>query len=635
MRSLVVVFTIIFLTACAAPTKKSTSPEKVTNLVIETDVEKLVPGETYDFDVVATDKNGFEYRLSLRELNYEYFEIDDLNLSVMAPQFRTDKKISIAKLADEGASITVSYGSDESKLVAQESFAIDRTAVEGPDPKNVDSMSFKLKGGPLRHGLHPGSTYALSDVTVIDKAGRTYVFGGAPPRVPAGKLEFVFDGFEEESTPERLVPSDDEKHRDSQYRVSIGYRGTDITATKSFDADFAGAFGPEPANVRSVELTPNESKAKPGSIIDFQVVVEDHNGRRYSAANGLPASRLDVKLDGAGQLKESSIQLESGCQAYLYGGPTLTATYIGTELSSSKEIEVDLEGMLSPYFLSDREIKFVGKDGSKGRSGRDGDRGRSGRRESGPYGTGSPGSPGGQGYQGRDGASGERGPAVEVRTTRVALADRSKWVVLGQIYVDGRPYRVGSRKSEFFLRDVDAGPLRIASVGGAGGDGGKGGDGGHGGKGGDGWNTGNGGPGGPGGFGGSGGAGANGGDVIVRVDETSLAGLFQPVSIPGRGGRSGSGGSGGDGGDRGDIAKGSVAIGLLEAAASGYSGSSYTPPSQTNGQRGQNGRPGNPGQSGIAGAPGLTDILTQADIGRTLFYSIPAEVQECLWFPDQ
>jgi hypothetical protein len=325
---------------------------------------------------------------------------------------------------------------------------------------------------------------------------------------------------------------------------------------------------------------------------------------------------------------------EPDCGKMLYEPYRISVRYRGrSDLVATKEAPADLLGALAKYLLTDRELVFRGEPGLAGASGSSGQDGFEGRGATSTYGAGGRGEDGQPGQRGRDGAPGRPGPAVQLQMTKVAVADRSEWLFLGQVLANGRPEKLGSGHS-FFLRRLNAGPLQVVSQGGAGGNGGGGGKGGRGGEGGNGWSTGDGGNGGNGGIGGAGGSGGAGGEVQLVYASGDLLEAAAGMSFGGVGGQPGFGGSGGMKGFSGDIGGGRMAVGMLDAVSKGLSGQTYQPPPGTPGQSGYEGQEGPQGMPGRDGLSGNVDVAIQEAIAQRLRSFLPPTAMSCLWFPE-
>lgn len=646
---------LIFSLAGCVTTKRDISPKSVDSIKIELVDQNgisvgssgVIPGVMYTAEIIAIDKNGFEYFYSDGEIDKEHMRLNTKGFEVNGIRFFVK---SGDKTSDEFASINVEYGMGEKMVERYQDYPIDKAAAYGPDPDDVESIkvSFKEKDKSTTpstlddFGIIPGRKYVLYDLKAQDKEGRVYTSGLSYPRLPIDRLHVSGSGIEGvEISNNKLILtfSSEQQFAADGYNIDIGYSHPGFDEAQSFlklnyPSDFDAAFGPSPKDIKKLDIDIfQDNPVGPNDSFPFAVVATNKNGRLFSTKNNsLPWSRLDIQ--GKGLVIDEGLANTDGCESYIYDKPSIVVSY---KKSSAPPIKLDipfsLESALSSYIINAGDITLSESAGKVGQRGRPGADGNDGSKTQGIYGSGTQGYPGQMGMKGGDGERGKSGPLIDLRVTKVALADRSKWLMLGQLYKNGQAVKWKSGET-FFLRPIDSGSLRLVSKGGNGGNGGKGGAGGTGGDGGEGHSTGNGAPGGMGGNGGGGGAGGNGGDVIVRIASNDLSGFFQPLSIPGQPGLPGKGGSGGAGGEAPSVSVLSAFASVMESYSASQQGQYKSGPPQVRGSDAHDGPPGQAGPAGFPGHPGKNDIVVQNDIGRSLYYSVPQDVQECLWFQE-
>jgi hypothetical protein len=613
------------------------SPRRVESIRAEVSptTTSIIPGSRYRLDVILNDDDGNEYRLSDGTIRTDLLLISWINLQPSADETSFSLiEGNLDELEGKRALIAIQYGRRDSVVFSDVEFLIDVAALRGPRPETVTTIEFDLEG-TISGRLAPGRVYRIADVSVRDINGRQFALRQGEHGLPRDRIEWSSEGLSVDTATMLVETSVDEIHRHTEYSLTAAYKGSGITRTKRFDSDFDAALGPNPSTVVRLEIRGQPETVGPGQWVDVEIRATNLDGREFSTSDpvvNLPWERLSIKVENA-ELAGDRIRTSTDCSMYLYDKVSVAASYVGNaSVTARNTINISMIEALRPYFVQTSDLAFEGPSGTSGPSGGAGRQGRDGRDASDVYGSGGIGSPGQPGERGGDGRHGEPGPSVEVRVAKAAIADRSQWVLVGQVLVDGEVQRFGP--NEFFLRPIDSGPLRVSSVGGDGGNGGSGGKGGQGGRGGKGWSTGSGGVGGPGGSGGNGGNGGRGGNVIARLGSADISSMITLDSRGGRGGRGGDPGRGGGGGRIGAVAAVSVVGGLLDAATKGYAGDTTPPPPSHTGSRGQDGHQGGLGMAGTSGSPGMTDIMVQGGIAETIRASLPEEVVQCLWFED-
>jgi hypothetical protein len=279
------------------------------------------------------------------------------------------------------------------------------------------------------------------------------------------------------------------------------------------------------------------------------------------------------------------------------GKPVLEPVPIVTSNVSHKPALSAVVRLHELPIMEAQTIEFKGNPGSPGRIGQNGSSGTNGQSSS--IGLGGAGAAGIDGMHGSPGGDGLKGPNVQVLAHEVRTLDGDRRLLLIEATSSDQTPR-------YFLRPLNAPPLRIATMGGVGGDGGNGGNGGNGGHGGDGkFGGGSGGRGGNGSNGGIGGNGGSGGKLIILVSNPDLQTALFPVSVGGEGGRGGGFGQGGKGGSAGSI----LAPPPNKKSGGWFSSSESTAiPLAATGSEGSQGAYGLDGVPGKRGDDGIVEI---------------------------
>lgn len=589
------------------PKPRDLNPKDITDLRISVSRPlpgaRLVPGSSVTISVIATDKKGVRFSTADRTLDMKNARITATHMTFDPQTYSLTADGDRTTVGSSLYTVNVEYGQPNKNPVrASLSLRPDFAAVHGPDPDDVQSLRVEYFGLPDQKMLEPGKPVRVQ-VTVFDREGRQYSTGGGDLPLPLTRLEFKGELVEWSGSLAFTPSADRSATAGNRYRPTVAYRGRpDTTATREFGIDISAIDGPEPADVRSLDVTIEGFDAVksivPGSRGRFNVSVTDASGRRYAlrgAAFTLPASRLKVMPENlVADAATGTLDTSGDPQKMVNKEYGLSVTYENREdLTKRLTFEPDFVGLLKPYMFSGSEFVFAGENGQPGDAGMDGSGGAYGRSTSTQCASGDDGGPGRAGQPGRNGRLGGRGPRIKVVATSAMSLDGETPLVVFEITATGR-------EPQYFVRPLDSKPIQIIAAGGNGGAGGRGGAGGSGGKGGSGFNTGGGGTGGDGADGGMGGQGGHGGDITLFTSSPELAGSFDLISKPGLGGPGGMAGRAGSGGEAGG--------GVLNAIASGLMASTCGSPRL--GNYGARGQEGIHGEAGVEGNPGQTTVTS-------------------------
>lgn len=619
--------------------KSDMSPAKVVSLDVVVkggEGGSLIPGRAAEVDIVLVDKKGRTYSTSQRTVSLQHLRVET-ELSSYSPTTRMlTPAPDRSQVGDGNYRVSVSYGKGAKALTKTIELRPDFSAVYGPEPADVSKIEVLVGSKTGSRYLAPGRIYPL-EIVATDARGRRYSTSSqSPPLLPLSRIQLDAIGLQWNSAARTLVPSGSEEYFQGRYRLVIAYNGReDLAVDLDFPADFAAVRGPEPEDVESLQVALSDERGRavgsdiaPGQRLELTVRVRDTEGRTFSTSEGdlqLPWSRLEVEtlnLDVANQ----RVTAESDCQELLYDQYEVRVNYLGRpDVKQELKFGADLLSVFANY-LQEKPWSMGGRPGYEGTPGDYGEMGDFGRMATSTYGSGGSGGPGRDGGRGLQGGAGAPGPNIDVFATKVALADRSRWLVVYKMVVGG--------KESLGLMPADGSPLRVSSIGGQGGEGGRGGEGGDGGDGGNGYNSGDGGNGGNGGPGGSGGQGGNGGNIRLVFGSGDIAERILGVSEPGAGGGAGRGGSPGIGGKAGSLGLRSIAGSLADAINAGTAGQTYTPPTAITGDYGYDGEPGQQGVQGPTGRRGLVDVQISSEATRRVRAGLPEDLRSCLWFPE-
>jgi hypothetical protein len=568
----------------------------------------VTPGRSYKLDVALVEGEQVLATLAGGSLRAERLQVVGQGLTYDAAS-----RLVIADAQPPGDpawrySLSVAL-LDGGATPATLQFVPDTAPIYGPEPQAVAGLSFTAAGHGDDGALLPGET-APFVLKVKDQRGRE--FSSENPGLRAALAQRIRVVSETARFDPVLwtvtLPRNAVKLGQTAYTLTVLYGvAGGPQASQRFAVDYTRVFGPEPKDVKSVDvklqgLNPNDT-LDPGKVIPFTVVIVDNRGRKFSTgreeAFPLPWQRLSIHAENlrvdqeAGTLVSDPDLVKIAGKAYhltiSYGGvKSLTATYV---------LKPELYAWYRDRTLAAPELRFLGGGGALGASGAAGHPGRVARAGEAGRGRVADSIAGEAGGPGTAGGAGQRGPDVVVAATLVRTFDNLVDYLFIEVTAQG--------KRSYYLRKPQDAPLKIVSQGGAGGAGGAGGPGGDGGAA---APAGSGGDGGAGGNGGPGGGGGDGGNVQLYLSRPDLQRYFVMEAVPGPGGAGGKPGSGGRGGKPGDA--------------------------QASGARGLAGRLGQQGLESPAGAPGRAgqaSIMTggpAADLNTTP----PAEYRRNLFF---
>lgn len=368
------------------------------------DGDRMAPGQVLPLKVEVKDSEGRYFGLgdTKHNLPIERLDIETINMDFSRQNFTLSGVNDRKRVADAGYAVSVKYRGNPVHTY-KASFQPDFQLVEGPDPQDVQDISFGEATARITSAI-PGALIPLQ-FQVKDRDGRVYTFPrqGNQPTLLANRMRIIGENLQHDEAASQLKLNDNYAAMVGKtYRIFATYEGRDdMVASHVMQPDLL--HGLPLMESHAIELRGNKGN-------DGRVGQNGSDGPNGSASpvglGGAGASGTDGTHGGPGRNGQHgpSVQVLSQEVRTLDGQHRLAL------------IEVTGPGQAPKYYLrqlNDRPLQITSIGGGGGDGGNAGNGGDGGKGGDGKYGGGS-GGRGGNGGNGGNGSNGGNGGKVLV-----------------------------------------------------------------------------------------------------------------------------------------------------------------------------------------------------------------------------